>query len=85
MFRVCKYNLGITLTVSSKLHMVVSHIKPELERTKDSLCKDSEQTGEVGPAKMKKEMGRYKRAAGNPNHGDRMLAGCSRFLAKRIN
>ena len=54
LFRVCKYNLRITLTVSWKLHMVVSHIKPELDRTQEGLGKDSEQTGEADHAKMKK-------------------------------
>ena len=72
---VCKINLDINLTVSWKLHMIVTHVKPELDRMGEGLGKDSEQTGEAGHSKMKKEMARYKRVVANPHHGERMLAG----------
>ena len=81
---VCKSNLNIVLTVTWKVHMVVTHIKPELDRTGEGLGKDSEQTGEAGHAKMKREMARFKRDEANPQHGERMLAGVRRFVTKRI-
>lgn len=82
---VCETNLGIKLSVTWKLHMIVSHIKPDLDKTGEGLGKDSEQTGEAGHAKMKREMGRFKRDKGNSHHGERMLAGVRRFVTKRIN
>ena len=60
------------------------HIKPELDRTGEGVGKDSEQTGEAGHAKMKREMARFKRDEANPKHGERMLAGVRRFVTKRI-
>ena len=44
---VCKEDLGITLTVTWKVHMGSCHVKPELDRTGEGLAKDSEQTGEA--------------------------------------
>ena len=81
---VCQEDLGITLTVTWKVHMVVCHVKTELDRTGEGLAKDSEQTGEAGHSKMSKEMKRLKRDQMNPNHGERMLEGVKRFVSKRI-
>ena len=40
--------------------MVMCHVKPQLDSTGEGLAGDSEQTGESGHSKMKKEMARYK-------------------------
>ena len=50
----------------------------------EGLGKDSEQTGEAGHSKMKKEMARYKRDEANPHHRERMVAGVKPFVSKRI-
>ena len=83
--RVCEEVHGIKVSVPWKVHMVVCHVRPELDRTGEGLGKDSEQTGEAGHAKMSKEMQRFKRSEANPNHGKWMLAGVRRFATKRIN
>ena len=84
LIRVCHHDLGITLTVTWKVHMVVCHVKPELDKSGEGLAKESEQTGEAGHSKMTKEMKRFKRDEVNPHHGERMLAGVRRFVSKRI-
>ena len=83
--RVCKFELGIKLTIPWKVHMVVCHVKQQLDNTGEGLALESEQTGEAGHSKMKKEMGRFKRDENNLHHGERMLAGIRRFVSKRIN
>ena len=80
----CKFELGIKLTVPWKVHMVVCHVKTQLDSTCEGLALDSEQTGEAGHSKMTKEMGRFKRDETNLHHGERMLAGIRRFVSKRI-
>ena len=81
---VCKHKLSIKLSVTWKVHMVVSHVRAQLDKTGEGLAKDSEQTGEAGHSKMSKEMQRFKRDEQNPNHWDRMLAGVRRFVSKRV-
>ena len=85
LIRVCKFELGIKLTIPWKVHMVVCHVKVQLDNTGEGLALDSEQTGEAGHSKMTKEMGRFKRDETNLHHGERMLAVIRRFVSKRIN
>ena len=40
--------------------MVMCHVKPQLDSTVEVLAGVSQQTGESGHSKMKKEMARYK-------------------------
>ena len=81
---VCKHKLSIKLSVTWKVHMVVSHVRAQLDKTGEGLAKDSEQTGEARNSKMSKEMQRFKMDEQNPHHGDRMLAGVRRFVSKRV-
>ena len=79
-----KQQFGTELSVPWKVHMVMCHVKPQLDSTGEGLAGDSEQTGESGHSKMKKEMARYKRDLTNTHHGERTLAGVKRFVSKRI-
>ena len=80
----CKFQLKIKITIPWKIHILVSHVKPFLEMTGRGLSDYSEQTGESGHHKVEIEMGRFRRDLGNPLHGEKMLAMCSRFNSKRI-
>ena len=64
--------------------MVVSHIQPQLDITREGLGKESEQTRESGNSKMTKEMSRFRRGEANTNHGNRILVGVKRFVSKTI-
>ena len=57
---VCKHKLSIKLSVTWKVHMVVSEVKAQLYNTGEGLAKDSKQTGEARHSKMTKEMQRFK-------------------------
>ena len=81
---VWKQQFGTELSVPWKVHMVMCHVKPQLDSTGEGLAGDSEQTGESGHSKMKKEMARYKQDLTNTHHGERTLAGVKRFVSKRI-
>ena len=81
---VCKHKLSIKLSVTWKVHMVVSHVRAQLDKTDEGLAKDSEQTGEARHSMMSKKMQKFKRDEQNPNHGDRMPAGVRRFVSKRL-
>ena len=65
---VCKHKLSIKLSVTWKVHMLVSHVRAQLDKTGEDLAKDSEPTGEAGHSKMSKEMQRFKRDERSPNH-----------------
>ena len=79
-----KQQFGTELTVPLKVHMVMCHVKPQLDSRGEGLTGDSEQTCESGYSKMKKEMARYKQDLTNTHHGERTLAGVKRFVSKRI-
>ena len=79
----CKFRLNINLSVTWKIHIMVEHLRPFLEKTGEGLADYSEQTGEAGHHKVGVEMSRYKRDIHNPRHGTKMLAGCGRFNSKR--
>ena len=79
----CKFTLGINLSIPWKIHILVAHLRPFLEKTGEGLADYSEQTGEAGHHKAEVEMKRFKRDINNPNHGKQMLAGCGRFNSKR--
>ena len=76
--------LNLELSVTWKVHMVVTHLKRRLGRLGEGLADYSEQTGESGHHKVEVEMSRFHLAEDNPRHGERMLAGASRFNGKRI-
>ena len=79
-----RFELHIKISIPWKIHLLVSHLKPFLEKTGQGMADYSEQTGESGHSKVGKEMNRYKRDLDNPNHGEKMKAGCSRFNSKRF-
>ena len=79
-----KFQLKIKISIPWKLHLVVSHLRPFLEKTGRGMADYSEQTGESGHFKVDKEMSRFQRDLENPHHGGNMLAGCKRFNSKRF-
>jgi hypothetical protein len=80
----CRLTLKRELSVTWKLHMLVTHLKRLLGRLGEGLADYSEQTGESGHHKVEVEMSRFHLAEENPRHGERMLAGASRFNGKRV-
>ena len=80
----CKFTLGVKVTITWKVHILVAHVKDYLEMTGEGLANLSEQTGESSHHKVKQEMGRFKRDRENPRHGEKLLAGCKRFNSKRV-
>ena len=80
----CKIELKIKLSITWKVHIMVCHVRPFLEKTNMGLADWSEQTGESAHHKVEVEMKRFRRDINNPLHGEKMLAGCSRFNSKRF-
>ena len=80
----CKFTLKVKFPISWKLHMLVSHLKPFLEKTGKGLADWAEQTGEAAHFKVNVEMSRFRRDISNPHYGKRTLAGVTRFNSKRL-
>ena len=79
-----KFQLNIQISIPWKLHLIVSHLRPFLEKIGCGMADYSEQTGESGHFKVSKEMSRFKRELDNPHHAEKMLSACKRFNSKRI-
>ena len=79
-----KFQLNIQMSIPWKLHLIVSHLRPFLEKIGCGMADYSEQTGESGHFKVSKEMSRFKRELDNPHHAEKMLSACKRFNSKRI-
>ena len=79
-----KFHLNINIPITWKIHILVSHVRPFLEKIREGLADYSKQTGEASHHKVAVEMARYKRDIENPRHGLQMLAGCGHFNSKRL-
>ena len=64
--------------------MLVSHLKPFLEKTGKGLADWAGQTGEAAHFKVNVEMSRFRRDLSNPHCGKKTLAGVTRFNSKRL-
>ena len=84
MISFCKFTLGIKVTITWKVHILVAHVKDYLKMTGEGLAHFSEQTGESSHHKVKQEMDQLKRDGENPRNGEKLLAGCKRFNSKRV-
>ena len=80
----CKIELKIKFSITWKVHIMVYHVRPFLEKTNMGLADWSEKTGESAHHKVEVEMKRFRRDINNPLHGEKMLAGCSHFNSKRF-
>ena len=79
-----KFQLKIKIFIPWKIHLIVTHLKPFLEKTGNGMADYSEQTGELGHNKVDKEMSRFKCDLENPHYSDKTLSGCQRFNSKRF-
>ena len=79
-----KFQLNIQMSIPWKLHLIVSHLRPFLEKIGCGMADYSEQTGESGHFKVCKEMSRFKRELDNSHHAETMLSACKRFNSMRI-
>ena len=79
-----KFELNMEINVTWKLHLIVAHLRPFLEKTGKGLADYSKQMGESNHYKGDKEMSRFKWELENPNYGEKVLSGARRFNSKRF-
>ena len=76
--------LGHKLSLTWKLHIVMTHVAPFVKFHNCGLGRYAEQVGEAIHAKFKPTWSRYKRSEGHPLHGDKLLKAVTDFGAKRL-
>ena len=79
----CKKKLGLTLFVPWKVHIVVSHIEPQLDITGEGLGKESSRLENLVIPKILRRWADL-RGIANTNHSKRILAEVKRFVCKRF-
>ena len=77
-------NLGITLTVTWKVHSVVCHLSTFLSRQQCGMAKFAEQTGESVHARFKPTLDRHKRNVSHPDHGTRQQRAVVEFSSNNL-
>ena len=76
--------LGVSLSVTWKIHVLIVHLPDFIDRVGCSMARFSEQTGESVHHAMKKILSRYKVSEANPKHGERLKKAIVEFSTERL-
>ena len=76
--------LGLELSCTWKIHIIVCHLEPFLSKKQCGLGSYAEQTGESIHAKMKPVLQRHKRKPSHKEHGTRQQRAVVEFSSNNI-